>query len=164
MVPLQTDAPEVAEVEADGEVRLCKYCKRSLPLKMFLAGPRLFICKIHMREIVRRGTAPLTADEKAARKICTTSYKDIQSAFGKVDSIRLTHRQILAILERAGQPPSSYCDVFILPLVPTEPLTCNNAILSGRATRKYLITLWRTKGDAEAYTRAVQQLSSNSLL
>ena len=159
-------SPEVAnmEVEAEGEMRLCKHCQKKLPLRMFLKGPCRFVCKAHMREIVRKGSTPPSQYEIAARKIWTTAYKDVKCVFGKTDSISLTHRNIRSILERADQPPTRYRDVFILPLVPMEPLTGDNALLSGRSTLKYLMTLWRTKRDPGAYANAVQQLGANSLL
>ena len=146
------------------ELRLCKRCNKDLPLKMFLRGPRRFVCKKHMREMVKLATPPLSADEKAARKIWVSSYKDIKSLCCNTDAIKLTHVDIKTILERAGQQANSYSNVFILPRVPTEPLTASNAILSGHSTRRYLITLWRKQRDTEAYARAVRTLGAEPLL
>ena len=146
------------------ELRRCKRCDRDLPLTMFLKGPRRFVCKTHMREMIKRAAPPLSADERAARKIWVCSYKDVKSLRGDTAAINLTHADIKAVLERAGQQPTSYRDVFILPRVPTDPLTASNAVLSGHSTRRYLLTLWRKRRDVEAYARAVQSLGNDPLL
>ena len=95
---------------------------------MFLKGPCCFVCKAHMSEIVRKGATPPSDYERATRKIWTTAHKDVKCAFGKTDSISLTHQNIRAVLERAAQPPTCYSDVFILPLVPMKPLTGDNCL------------------------------------
>ena len=150
----QTSAPTTEEL------RFCKQCNRDLPLKMFLKGPRRFICRKHMRAMVKLATLPLTADEKAARKIWVSSYKDVKSLCGDTNTIKLTHVDIKTILESAGQPPTSYRNVFILPRVPTEPLTASNTVLCGHSARRYLITLWRKQHDIEAYAKAVRTLGA----
>ena len=73
-----------------------------------------------------------------------------------------THADIKVLLERAGMP--SHNDVFVMPAVPTLPLTLANAVLTGPATRRFLITLWRKRASVEAYTKAMQTLCEDPLL
>jgi hypothetical protein len=146
------------------ELRQCKHCERDLPLAMFPKGPRRFLCRMHLRQTVKVAAPALSADERAARKIWVSSYKDVKSLRGDTAAICLTHTDIKAILESAGQLPTSYRDVFVLPVVPTRPLTVSNAVLTGPSTRRFLITLWRKWHDVEAYARAVQTLGAETLL
>ena len=46
----------------------------------------------------------------------------------------------------------------------TLPLTLANAVLTGPATRRFLITLWRKRASVEAYTKAMQTLCEDPLL
>ena len=73
-----------------------------------------------------------------------------------------THADIKALLERV--PPTSHNDVFVMPAVPTLLLTLANAVLTGPATRSFLITLWRKRASVESYARAMQTLGEDPLL
>jgi hypothetical protein len=146
------------------ELRHCTRCNRDLPLSMFPKGPRRFLCKAHLREMVKAAAPALSADERAVRKIWVSSYKDVKALRGDTSAIRLTHGDIKVILERAGQPPTSYKDVFVLPAVPSKPLTASNAVLAGPSTRRYLLMIWRRLHDTEAYVKAISTLSAEPLL
>ena len=82
---------EMAAPSAEELLRRCKRCEKDLPLAMFPKGPRRFVCRMHLREMVKAAAPPLTADERAARKIWVSTYKDVKALCSDTAAMSLTH-------------------------------------------------------------------------
>ena len=81
------------ECEVPEALRRCKRCGKDLPVDLFLKGPRRFLCRLHIREMVKAAAPALTADERAVRKIWIATYKDVKSMRCSTSALRLVRIQ-----------------------------------------------------------------------
>ena len=136
------------------DTRYCRTCQAFLPLDQFNPGPRRFYCKVHLRELNHRQHTPASVEERAARSLWIRCWKDASHYFGQ-QKVDVTHKELVHVLGKLDQTPSSYSKLSMLPCSPLAPLTLSNVFLATKPQRKYLVELWKTTKGVKQYTQAV---------
>ena len=129
--------------DVDG-CRFCRHCKKSLPISVFPAGPRRYICKTHMYE---RFTLPaklrIRADDK--RRVLSKLWARCSidaKALGQT-RIQLCQREIAEILKVKGIDLA----FAVVPADASRMLSRENVAVVVNEARRDLISAHRKGGD-----------------
>lgn len=86
-------------------------------------------------------------DKRALYKMWHLAYTD-KNEFGQ-DRLHLAQLDLLDLCRQRNKAPEP--GLYVVPRLPTKPLSLDNAVLVSKLQRRHLLALWRLTKDAEAY-------------
>ena len=89
----------------------------------------------------------------ALYKMWHLAYLD-KSAFGQA-TLQLSQADLLDICRQSQRQPEN--GLYVIPALPTQPLSPANAVLVNKAQRRFLLALWKLRKDEVNYRLCVER-------
>jgi hypothetical protein len=133
-------------------MRFCRMCDKLMPIASFAIGKRRYLCIDHHRALKREDVLG-TPEKRAFNSLRCRARRDMVM-FGH-PRMEMGMKQLLSML--SAEQIAEYTKYSLVPIVPSKPLTKDNAVIITGSQRKFVFGNWKSSSqDDTKYKSALE--------